>query len=54
MRDRDEAGRLIATGSRAAQSGDLDTLREVNSALNEMLPTPQSPLGVISTVRRGR
>ncbi|QFG24225.1 Hsp70 family protein [Actinomadura sp. WMMB 499] len=53
MRDPDEAARLFTTGRRAAASGDLDTLRQVNAALDEMLPTPVSPLAT-STVRRGR
>ncbi|MFV2177179.1 Hsp70 family protein [Actinomadura sp. LOL_016] len=54
MRDREEAGRLVATGRRAAESGDVDTLRQVNAALGEMLPSPPPPPDPFSTVRRGR
>lgn len=53
MLDPKEAGRLIATGRKAADDNDAATLRRVNSALIDLLPDPPS-LDAISTVRLSR
>ncbi|WP_433335361.1 Hsp70 family protein [Spirillospora sp. CA-294931] len=53
MRDPQEAGRLIATGQRAAASGDTGTLRDINGILAEMLPPTSRPgLDIVSTVKQ--
>jgi molecular chaperone DnaK len=54
MRDQHEARQLIATGRRAADAGDARTLRDVNAALSDLLPTAPPPPDPFSTVRMGR
>jgi len=54
MRDPNEAAQLVATGRRAAETGDVATLRHVNEQLRGMLPSPPPPPDPFSTVRRGR
>ena len=52
MRDQAGAAQLISTGERAAASGDVGTLRDVNNELRRLLPTPPPPPDPFSTVRR--
>jgi len=52
MRDQTGAAQLISTGERAAASGDVGTLRDVNNELRRLLPTPPPPPDPFSTVRR--
>ncbi|GAA2438283.1 hypothetical protein GCM10010191_61780 [Actinomadura vinacea] len=54
MRDQREAEQLMATGRRAVETNDVATLRQVNAALGELLPTPPPPPDPFSTVRRSR
>ncbi|MFI0405962.1 Hsp70 family protein [Actinomadura sp. 3N508] len=54
MRDQREAAALIATGRRAADAGDAGTLRDVNAALADLLPSAPPPTDPFSTVRAGR
>ncbi|GAA4233544.1 hypothetical protein GCM10022254_36220 [Actinomadura meridiana] len=54
MSDQREARQLIATGRRAADAGDARTLRDVNAALSDLLPTAPPPPDPFSTVRMGR
>lgn len=54
MTDRREAEQLVITGRRAAGRKDVDALRQVNTALADLLPTPPPPPDPFSTVRRGR
>lgn len=52
MRDQAGAAQLISTGERAAATGDVGTLRDVNDQLRRLLPTPPPPPDPFSTVRR--
>lgn len=52
MRDPNEASQIVAAGRRAAESGDVGTLRQVNDQLRDMLPTPPPPPDPFSTVQR--
>jgi molecular chaperone DnaK len=54
MRDQREAEQLMATGRRAVETNDVGTLRQVNAALGELLPSPPPPPDPFSTVRRSR
>ncbi len=51
MRDPELAGQLIDTGARAADTGDVDTVRVVNEQLRGLLPKPPPPPDPFSTVR---
>ena len=52
MSDPREAGLLISAGRRAAEVGDMATLRHLNVQLAGLLPAAQPPRSPFSTVRR--